>query len=316
MTTKIEWADATIKPVVGCSHCSPGCENCFAERFAARMVKHPNPKISGKYAGVVDEHGKWTGKINLHMDGCLHAASVTRKPKRFFIGSMTDIFHENIPDEEIRNLFLSMTIVPNDLPTYMVLTKRPQRAKAILEDMLVTCPELHRVWLGVTVCNQAEADAKIPVLLQTPAAVRFLSVEPMLGPVNFCLEDLGGQTWDTLRGGITAESPGLGIVTGYQATPHIAWVICGGETGPGARPMNPRWVEDLQDQCSAAEVPFFFKSFGEWAECDSRRYFPDPEEYTWRDAQGIPTTVYRVGKRRAGRLLDGRTWDEFPEESC
>lgn len=140
-----------------------GCDNCYAERFAARLAR--NPKTAEKYKGVVDENGKWTGTVNLHMDGCLHAATVTRKPKRFFIGSMTDIFHENIPDEEIHNLFLAMITVPNDLPTYMVLTKRPHRAKAVLGDMLVACPELHRVWLGVTVCNQAEADEKIPVLL-------------------------------------------------------------------------------------------------------------------------------------------------------
>ena len=305
MTTKIEWADATINPVVGCSHCSPGCDHCYAERFAARMAKNPNPKISGKYAGVVDEKGKWTGRVNLHMDGCLYAATVTRKPKRFFIGSMTDIFHENIPDEEIRSLFLSMTIVPNDLPTYMVLTKRPHRAKAVLGDMLVACPELHRVWLGVTVCNQAEADEKIPVLLQTPAAARFVSVEPMLEAV-----DLRGKLchWTCPDGSGSWFSP----VPGKVHHRLLDWVICGGETGPGARPMHPDWVRGLRDQCQGARVPFFFKSWGEWAPnclCGAKR----PHPIIQRPTPGHVGCMFKCGKRRAGRLLDGVEHNEFPE---
>lgn len=308
MTTKIEWADMTINPVVGCSHCSPGCDNCYAERFAARLAR--NPKTAEKYKGVVDENGKWTGTVNLHMDGCLHAATVTRKPKRFFIGSMTDIFHENIPDEEIRNLFLAMITVPNDLPTYMVLTKRPHRAKAVLGDMLVACPELHRVWLGVTVCNQAEADEKIPVLLQTPAAVRFVSVEPMLEAV-----DLRGKLchWTCPDGSGSWFSP----VPGKVHHRLLDWVICGGETGPGARPMHPDWVRGLRDQCQGARTPFFFKSWGEWVTENQ-----SPEDIVLPGHSTIPhgwkgrkyeESVYRVGKRRAGRLIDGVEHNEFPE---
>ena len=347
--TKIEWADMTINPVVGCSHCSPGCDNCYAERFAARLAR--NPKTAEKYKGVVDENGKWTGTVNLHMDGCLHAATVTRKPKRFFIGSMTDIFHENIPDEEIRNLFLTMIIVPNDLPTYMVLTKRPHRAKAVLGDMLVACPELHRVWLGVTVCNQAEADAKIPVLLQTPAAVRFVSVEPMLEAVD--LQAAYPHDWmhckccgwygpDDGEGGADRKGderegyepicPKCGndgeagefdwtreVAAAYKETilPGLDWVICGGETGPGARPMPPDWVRGLRDQCQAAGTPFFFKSWGEWVTENQ-----SPEDILLPGHSTIPhgwkgrkyeESVYRVGKRRAGRLLDGVEHNEFPE---
>lgn len=299
--------------------------------IAARLAR--NPKTAEKYKGVVDENGKWTGTVNLHMDGCLHAATVTRKPKRFFIGSMTDIFHENIPDEEIRNLFLAMIIVPNDLPTYMVLTKRPHRAKAVLGDMLVACPELHRVWLGVTVCNQAEADAKIPLLLQTPAAVRFVSVEPCLGPV-----DLRGKLchWTCPDGSGSWFSP----VPGKVHHRLLDWVICGGETGPGARPMHPDWVRDLRDQCQGARVQFFFKGWGEWVPCSQ---CADDDPYIERLSRSTPYTeigddgitdtdtgegvicrngvnteqIFRIGKRRVGRLLDGRTWDEFPEgELC
>lgn len=363
MKTKIEWADITINPIVGCSHCSPGCDNCYAERFAARLAR--NPQTAAKYRGVVDERGRWTGKINLHMDGCLHAATVTRKPKRFFIGSMTDIFHENIPDEEIRNLFLSIAIVPNHLPTYMVLTKRPQRAQAILGDMLVSMPELHRVWLGVTVCNQQEADEKIPILLQTPASKRFVSIEPMLGPVNIekflrgsyeCGLSCGKRmsfrdspemrctkcgfvgpddaTWgdgdcavcpecgqDGCCGAIEAICPDCGhyMVRDHPATPYIDWVICGGETGPGARPMHPEWARSLRDQCQAAGVPFFFKGWGEWVtENQSPEDIVLPGHstipYGWKGRK-YEDSVYRVGKSRSGRLLDGREWNEVPDEN-
>ena len=218
--------------------------------------------------------------------------------------------------------------------TFQVLTKRPERMADFLGKYF---PDpLPNVWLGVTVCNQAEAGTKIPVLLQTPAAVRFVSIEPMLGPMNFCLKGLMGQTWDTLRGGIAAESSGLDIVTGYQATPHIDWVICGGETGPGARPMHPDWVRGLRDQCQQAGVPFFFKSWGEWLPCSQcadddphieRLSYSAPYTEIGDDGimdmdigegvicrNGVSTEqIFRVGKRRAGRLLDGRTWDEFPE---
>lgn len=307
----IGWCDETLNPFVGCSKCSPGCDNCYAERFAARLAK--NPKTAAKYRGVVDERGRWTGKINLHMDGCLHAATVTRKPKRFFIGSMTDIFHENIPDEEIRNLFLSIAIVPNHLPIYMVLTKRPQRAQAILGDMLVTIPELHRIWLGVTVCNQEEADEKIPFLLDIPAAVRFISVEPFLGPINL---------WRWFPDG-TCPTPapvacGLERVTKNPEYENgIHWVIAGGETGPGARPMHPEWARSLRDQCQSAGVPFYFKGWGEWRSGGmSLHRFDLSVRYTILKSglPGIPIAeMYRIGKKRAGCLIDGQEWHQFPE---
>lgn len=184
----------------------------------------------------------------------------------------------------------------------------------LLHEYLWPLPNL---WLCVTVCNQEEADEKIPLLLQVPAIKRGVSIEPMLGPVNFHLEDLVGQTWDTLRGGITAESSGLGIFTAYQETPALDWVICGGETGPGARPMHPDWVRGLRDQCQGARVPFFFKSWGEWVTENQ-----SPEDILLPGQSTIPhgwkgrkyeESVYRVGKRRAGRLLDGREWNEAPE---
>lgn len=307
MTTKIEWADMTINPVVGCSHCSPGCDHCYAERFAARMAKNPNPKISGKYAGVVDEHGKWTGKTNItdHMD--FSKLYGMRKSKRIFVGSMTDLFHVSVSIETLRDIFSSMSLCSQH--TFMLLTKRPERMADFLREYFST--PLPNVWLGDTVCNQAEADAKIPLLLQTPAAVRFVSVEPMLGPV-----DLGHLSWNIIDS--TAEKNALTGKTWIQGNcgessqtlqgNRLDWVICGGETGPGARPMHPDWVRGLRDQCQAAGTPFFFKSWGEWWPGEWGRLYRE-KTISYADGQDMVL----IGKRRAGRLLDGVEHNEFPE---
>lgn len=369
MTTKIEWADATINPVVGCSHCSPGCDNCYAERFAARLAR--NPKTAGKYKGVVDENGKWTGKINSNFSEKMYPHRVPGKRKKVFVGSMTDIFHPNYPADNRDEIFASILadhIFTNGHGhTFIILTKRPQAmAKyfAASPDTLLrrwgragngwiivgdgdsetfeeyadgqTIPQkmtsprdnlrqdylwpLPNVWLGVTVCNQAEADAKIPLLLQTPATVRFVSVEPCLGPV-----DLGHLSWNIIDS--TAEKNALTGKTWIQGNcgessqtlqgNRLDWVICGGETGPGARPMHPDWVRSLRDQCQGARVPFFFKSWGEWVTENQ-----SPEDIVLPGHSTIPhgwqgrkyeESVYRVGKRRAGRLLDGVEHNEFPE---
>lgn len=342
--TKIEWADITINPVVGCSHCSPGCDNCYAERFAARLAK--NPKTAAKYAGVVDD-GRWTGKIS-SADFSMFK-SLPKAPKRVFVGSMTDIFHDatggkfhDIENRKKSNYFLPKLFdIMESLSqyTFIILTKRPENMRQWIEFTLEACVDdiLPNLWLGVTVCNQAEADEKIPVLLQTPAALRFVSVEPMLGPVNFRLEDLVGQTWDTLRGVITAESAGLGIVTGCQQTSRLGWVICGGETGPGARPMHPEWIRGLRDQCAAAGASFFFEGWGEWAPRSNHPLHNygvsacavDPQCTRWdcirltekgnngnlleHSGEGEEVYMQKVGKRRSGRLLDGIEYSQFPE---
>ena len=417
MSTKIEWADITINPVVGCSHCSPGCDNCYAERFAARLAK--NPATAKKYAGVVDEHGKWTGKFNPSFSEKMYPHRTPGKGKRVFVGSMTDIFHPNHSADNRDELFASILadhIFTNGHGhTFIILTKRPQamseyfaagpdtllrrwgragngwiivgdgdsetfeeyaNSQTIPQEMASTRDNLRQdylwplpnVWLGVTVCNQAEADAKIPVLLQIPAAVHFVSIEPGLGPVD--LQAAYPHDWmhckvcgwygpDDGEGGadhITIEDgsdengsepicPRCGndgwcgefdwtrdVAAAYRETilPGLGWVICGGETGPGARPMHPDWVRGLRDQCAAADVPFFFKGWGEWA-CFYDRDIDDPD---WRAVPSIGPHkderwlnfagrsgfhgkrvigVRRVGKRRSGRLLDGVEWNEFPE---
>lgn len=188
----IGWCDCTINPVVGCSKCSPGCRSCYAERFAARLARNPQTAI--KYRDVVDENGKWTGKISEPSWSCF--AKLPKAPRRVFVGSMTDLFHPQIPFYLLDRIFLVFLHCPQH--TFLVLTKRPERAAEyfprggewITDTSLITGEvtrypfPIPNLWLGVTVCNQEEADAKIPVLLQIPAAKRFISIEPMLGPVN------------------------------------------------------------------------------------------------------------------------------------
>ena len=156
MGTKIEWADMTINPVVGCSHCSPGCEHCYAECFAARLAKNPNPKISGKYAGVVDEKGKWTGKMSRRYFIDAAFDSLPKAPKRVFVGSMCDIFHENMNYPAFLHFIKKLPTFPQH--TFIVLTKRPERMKEIISLTRETDTDcglwpLPNLWLGVTVCN-------------------------------------------------------------------------------------------------------------------------------------------------------------------
>lgn len=304
MSTKIEWADMTINPIVGCSHCSPGCDNCYAERFAARLEKSPNPKISSKYTGVVDERGKWTGVIDFDVS-CL--VKLPRKPNRIFVGSMCDLFHDSVMDSHLEQIMGHIGLTcDNAHHTFMLLTKRPERMHEFFTRWK-PCRAIKNIWLGVTVCNQAEADEKIPLLLQTPAAMRFVSVEPMLGPVDLTryLEmEERRYRGDDASGFIDYE-------------PLLHWVICGGETGPGARPMHPDWVRGLRDQCQTVGTSFFFKSWGKWVtENQSPEDIVLPGHSTvpkgWRGRK-YEDSIYCVGKRRSGRLLDGREWNEIPE---
>ena len=278
-TTRIEWADITINPVRGCSHCSPGCDHCYAERFAARLARIPN--TARAYAGLVDVNGKWTGRFSVSLD-TLDALSI--KPRRIFVGSMCDLFHENLP----YNLFLWIVEKLSRYPqhTFMLLTKRPERMKHFISltkesDTVCGLWPLPNLWLGVTVCNRDEL-WKLDVLRKIPAALRFVSFEPLLS-------DLGN-----------VDLSGIG------------WVIAGGETGSGARPMNPDWVRSLRDQCQEATVPFFFKSWGEWApDCLCGTKKPHPE--TPRPTPGHMGCMFKCGKANSGRSIDKRTWDEVPQ---
>lgn len=296
--TSIEWTDATWNPVTGCTKVSPGCDHCYAETLYNRF------------------HGKGAfDTVTLHPER-LDVPQRWRKPRKVFVNSMSDLFHKDVPDEYIARVFAVMAATPQH--TYQVLTKRHARMRAWASrcepwDGYIThngeAPSsyggtgvivgradhwpLPNVWLGVSVEDQQWADIRIPALRGTPAAVRFLSCEPLLGPVY-------------LRGGWLHSCEERGC-TGCASPIH--WVIAGGESGPGARPMHPDWARSLRDQCMTAGVPFLFKQWGNWRELLVGDY-DKPIRQTHHF--GDDTTVIRVGKGAAGRELDGRTWDEFP----
>lgn len=264
MSTKIEWTDKTWNPIIGCSKTSEACEHCYAERMAARLANNP---ATPWYKTVVTEDGKWngTGALVSHL---LDKPRSWRKPCRVFVGSMTDMFHESMPDEWLDKVFDVIADTPHI--TYQILTKRPERMKKYMEGCERGAADIGgvfpwpNVWLGVTVENQAQADSRIPVLLETPAAIRYVSVEPLLGPISLdyieCTPFLDGEGADyytALRGYSHWRGGDFGI-----NGPALDWVICGGETGHGARQMHEDWACDLLMQCESAGVPFFFKKWG------------------------------------------------------
>lgn len=309
--TKIEWTEYSWNPVTGCTPISEGCQNCYAKRMANRL--------RGRCGYPADE----PFKVTLHPER-LEEPLKWRNPRRVFVCSMGDLFHEDVPFEYITQVFDVMCSCSFDAMcsmelghTFMVLTKRPERIEKWLcwmreswsEDSPTNVTlevEGHfgkGIWFGVTAENQQRADERIPILLQVPATVRFVSVEPMLGPV-----DLAGYFNDCRCG----KCDYCNEVAAHP-TSRVDWVICGGETGPGARPIHPEWVRNLRDQCQAAGVPYFFKSWGDWAPVNDLRCNEDGI----KDKQWInfdpDTAVCKIGKKTAGRLLDGWTWDEMPE---
>lgn len=292
-TTTIEWAERTWNPVTGCTPVSEGCENCYAKRMAQRL--------RGRYGYPEDEPFKVTFHPNR-----LKEPLKLRKPSRIFVCSMGDLFHEDIPGRFINEVWTTMINAKRH--TFIVLTKRPERllqwtkTAAIAKQWPIEDIWPEHVWLGVTVENDKSL-WRIAYLLQIPAAVRFVCCEPMLGPVDmsewFGLYQLSNDKWALKVGSRWKDSPD--------------WVICGGETGPGARPMHPDWVRSLRDQCSAAGVPFLFKQWGEWAPIHELRCGePGIKGRRWFNFDP-DTAVCKVGRKVAGRLLDGREWDEYPE---
>lgn len=269
--SNIEWTDVTWNPVTGCTKVSQGCKHCYAERLYERF----NGK--GSFRNVI-----------CHEDRFLQPFK-RKKPSRIFVNSMSDLFHEDVPFQFIDKVYDTMWCTPRH--TYQVLTKRADRMQQYCSNIV---PYIPNVWQGVSVEDQKTADERIPLLTATHAVIRFLSMEPLLGPVDL--------------------SPFLPSPLGF-GIPLIDWVIVGGESGPGARPMHPQWVRDLRDQCKEAGIAFFFKQWGEYApahdlQCNDkgikgRKWFTfDPD-----------TSVCRVGKKAAGRLLDGKEYNAFPQTS-
>ena len=250
--SKIEWTDSTWNPVTGCDIVSPGCKNCYAKTFAERFRGVPGHPYEQGF-----DLRLWPERIKLPLKWS--------EPRQIFVNSMSDLFHEKVPDQFIEQVF--ETMINANWHVFQVLTKRSERMMSWVKSRFRFVNESSRkpflpqnIWLGVSVENQTFTK-RILHLQATPARVRFLSIEPLIGETK-----LTGQL---LKG--------------------IHWVIVGGESGPGARPMKVEWVKAIQRDCERHEVPFFFKQWGAF------------------DRFGR-----RVGKKHAGRSLEGRTWDEMP----
>jgi protein gp37 len=274
--TKIEWTDMTWNPIIGCHKISPGCDHCYAERMANR-ISHMDTWTGEQYRNVIDIDGKWNWETHL-ADSHMDFPRTLKKPRKIFVGSMTDIFlHSQTPDGRKDVVRLFNTFRHNHIHTFQILTKRPHEMKLFMDYMkkygkMAGIPiPLPNVWLGVTVCNQEEADFKIPILLHTPAAKRFISVEPMLGPI-----DLSGYYFKRANGDY--PFPYIPEKDRTKVVNLLDWIICGAETGPGARLIKWEWVYSLLGQAQSSNIPFFFKSWGklkiEPNQIDTFKQFP------------------------------------------
>jgi len=327
--TKIEWTAATANYVNGCSVVSPGCTNCYAMRLAGTRLRDV-PSRAGltqpSKAGPV-----WTGEVRRN-EAVLKEVLGWKKPRRIFWNAHGDLFHPSVPDEWIDAAFAAMGLTPQH--THQVPTKPPERMREYMkrmdrafQDWFLRCdPDglhemphfagavahprgprqwpLPNVWLGTSVEDQARADERIPHLLATPAAVRFISAEPLLGPV-----DLSAVPWDVaghqMYGAVPDRSEHDDFRYWHHETQGIRWVIVGGESGPGARPMHPDWARSLRDQCAAAGIPFHFKQWGAWLPAGQVA----TQTGLWNPSCG---SSLLTTKKNAGRLLDGQLHDGFP----
>lgn len=351
--TKIEWTDATWNPIVGCQVVSAGCKNCYAMKLAGgRMRNHPTRAglTQDTKAGPV-----WNGQVRLNMAEMFKPQSWTR-PRRIFVCAHADLFYEAVPEAWIDQVFAIMALSPQH--TFQVLTKRPERMRNYVSsadtvrrvydlvcDLVVdqvakvvliapgtdpaAAPQgtrvhldawpLPNVWKGVSVEDQSAADERIPFLLDTLAAIRWISAEPLLGPLNiepWTCRHCMGRRWVDDEGwsppypefGWVERAPREGLIPcascnlgGWDVEvapcrPCLDWAVVGGESGSAARPMQAEWARDLRDQCVATSTPFLFKQWGEFRPTS--------------DARG--PYMMRVGKKAAGRQLDGVTWDQYP----
>lgn len=372
----IEWTDASWNPVRGCSRVSEGCRHCYAERVAYRFGGVGKP-----YEGLV-RLGKqgpvWTGVVRL-IESALAEPLGWRVPQKIFVNSMSDLFHESLPDAAIDQVYAVMLLTP--WHTHQVVTKRPERAarylndptlysrvleaatkvraarrgfkhgpdKARLDQIAISNPATHPprwIWLLTSVENQETADERIPHLLRCPAAVRGVSYEPALGPVDFSRwllrpGDLrvGFSCDECQAGSVAVDEDGCCATCGADArsVPGLDWIIAGGESGPGARPPHPKWFQDARDQAQAsAGAAFFFKQWGAWqlgsaagreglivlsdgSTCAAERNACEEHARliggsdAW--SRRSPNVMTNVGKKIAGRLLDGVEHSAFPQVS-
>lgn len=327
--TGISWTDATFNPWIGCTQVSPACDHCYA------AVSRPAKSLQVSWGAGQTRHrtaaSTWAQPVAWNKAHAAFFAQHGRR-RRVFCASLADVFDNEVPAEWRHQLFLLIADTPH--LDWLLLTKRIGNAHRMV-DLTMDAIDRARdagttavvrkpwpwpnVWLGATICNQEEADRDIPKLLAVPARVRFLSIEPMLGPVEL-QRPMPGPDLD--QGG------GAKICQPWYIQSGIDWVIAGGESGPGARPMHPDWVRSLRDQCAAAGVAFHFKQWGEWTPGENveRQRGTVDTAFLWDDGWHIyqlnlatdhghiddQPDLYRVGKKAAGRLLDGVEHNGFP----
>ncbi|MFD7161309.1 DUF5131 family protein [Kribbella sp. NPDC059898] len=353
MGTTIEWTDETWNPVTGCTEVSPGCDHCYARTFAERFRGTP-----GHYFEKGFDVQLRDGKLDLPMRW--------KKPRFVFVNSMSDLFHADVPDEYIARVFAVMALSKRHTFQLLTKRHSRLRSLLSSADFVLQVAEeaseimghqgpgmwpaievgagwdvigqdsrganiwsppwpLPNLWVGVSAETQQWADIRIPALLGTPAAVRWVSLEPLLGPVDLssCRRHRSLQLATTE----SRECPDCRWLDGDNCNAALDWVVVGGESGRGARPMYPEWARDLRDQCQAAGVSYLFKQWGEFAPAEVGEPSPaglrgpvamvDPAGRLHSLKLGVLTPagsvrVHRYGKRRAGRELDGRVWDEYP----
>lgn len=314
--TKIEWAHHTFNPWIGCTKVGPGCDHCYAEAdFAHRR------KVVQWGAGQprkLTADSTWAQPLRWNKE-----AERLGVRYRVFCASLADVFDNEVPDSWRIDLLDLIHRTPH--LDWLLLTKRIGNAHHMLNTAASNltggaptwwnAEAWPNVWIGATICNPPEAARDIHKLLAVPAARHFLSLEPLLGPV-----DLGLKPERMVTGMDFINNS----IENYRESSGIDWVIVGGESGPNARPMHPDWARSLRDQCQAAGVPFMFKQWGEWLPLSHQAAGADPEQrqiHVWPDGSTYTgntlmtpdcAQMSRVGKKAAGRLLDGRTWDEVP----
>lgn len=349
--TAISWCDSTFNPWIGCTKVSPACDHCYAERLMdSRLGRvkwgHDQLRVRTSAAAwkqpikwnarrfMQCEDCGWRGEASTPMIGCGACGSIELSDtrRRVFCASLADVF-DNEVNPSWRDELVGL-IVDTPHLDWLLLTKRIGNVDKMLK--AEAWRHLPNVWLGATVCNQEEADRDIPKLLAVPARVRFLSIEPMLGPVDLtsvpardtcASECCGNWRLDALKGasycGDTERDPHDEV---DEAESRVDWVICGGESGPQARPMHPDWVRSLRDQCFDAGVPFHFKQWGEWLCCETeastdfngRAVYVDEgfgvtlPERGLRVIQVNGAEFVHVGTKAAGRVIDGLEHNGFP----
>lgn len=389
--TEIEWTDATWNPITGCTLVSEGCRNCYAAQLAATRLKNTPSRKGLARKNAVGE-AKFTGEVRFN-EQWLTQPLKWQKPRRIFVCAHGDLFHEDVPDDWIDKIFAVMAMCPQH--TFQVLTKRPSRMRGYLcgdasRQRVAWCEALQvmnmyapgwkdesihgknrsrvisvgqewppsNVWLGVSVEDQKTASERIPPLLETPAKIRFVSAEPLLGPIDLTHVDwedadsvanvLQPDTWRQLwidgwkctEGCVATELDSFNDWYGKNFaneedipdTPginKIDWLIVGGESGPGARPIDRDWVTSLRDDCAKAGTPFFFKQWGSWAPPENAQVFKGERQCAWwfagswsfdmidmSDPEAFwddTPDAYKVGKKIAGNTLEGFVHHAFPE---